>query len=309
MAKFKLSHIDGDDNYHYDADSFDATDITLTEGSIMVGDSNGLASELDASTDTQILVGNGTTITSVALSGDATMTNAGVVTVVSANAAFDIGTNLTWALEVNHTDTVTTSTTSDTAGGSMTRAAGAANGAANGGAYSIVGGASGAGATGNGGAVSATGGAALSTNGTGGAASLVGGVATGNGTGGGVTITSGASAGASGTAGDVAIDAGSAAGGTAGSITIGTSNAGAVTIGATSVPVNMTNGGLRTIQAVDNVNDTTPSDAELDTAFGTPATLGRGFIGTIDDADGDTNFYLCLTSDASWYFLKFTKAT
>lgn len=66
--------------------------------------------------------------------------------------------------------------------------------------------------------------------------------------------------------------------------------------------------GLRTIQAVTNVHDTAPTDAELDTAFGTPASLGRGFIGTVDDADGDTNFYLCLTSDASWYYLKFTKA-
>lgn len=62
-------------------------------------------------------------------------------------------------------------------------------------------------------------------------------------------------------------------------------------------------------QDVSNVNDTTPTDAELDAAFGTPATLGRGFIATIDDADGDTNGYLVWTSDASWYFLKGTKAT
>lgn len=65
--------------------------------------------------------------------------------------------------------------------------------------------------------------------------------------------------------------------------------------------------GIRTKQAVDDVHDTTPTDAQLDSAFGTPATLGRGFIGTIDDADGDTNFYLCITSDASWYWVKMTK--
>lgn len=61
-------------------------------------------------------------------------------------------------------------------------------------------------------------------------------------------------------------------------------------------------------QAVDNVHDTTPTDAQLDTAFGTPATLGRGFIGTIDDASGETNFYLCVTTDNSWFWVKMTKA-
>ncbi len=66
--------------------------------------------------------------------------------------------------------------------------------------------------------------------------------------------------------------------------------------------------GLNTIQAVTDVHDTTPTDAELDTAFGTPATVGRAFIGTVDDADGDTNFYICASSDASWYYLKMTKA-
>ncbi len=66
--------------------------------------------------------------------------------------------------------------------------------------------------------------------------------------------------------------------------------------------------GIRTIQVVDNVHDTTPTDAELDSAFGTPAALGRGFLGTVDDADGDTNFYLAVTSDASWYWVKLTKA-
>lgn len=62
-------------------------------------------------------------------------------------------------------------------------------------------------------------------------------------------------------------------------------------------------------QDVSNVHDTTPTDASLDSAFGTPASLGRGFLATIDDADGDTNGYLVWTSDASWYWLKGTKAT
>ena len=66
--------------------------------------------------------------------------------------------------------------------------------------------------------------------------------------------------------------------------------------------------GIRTRQALTDVHDTTPTDAQLDTAFGTPASLGRGFIGTVDDADGDTNGYIAWTSDASWYWLKGTKA-
>lgn len=72
--------------------------------------------------------------------------------------------------------------------------------------------------------------------------------------------------------------------------------------------LNASTAGIRTEQAVTNVNDTTPTDAELDTAFGVAANLGRGFIGTVDDNDGDTNGFLCWTSDASWYFVKGTKA-
>ena len=68
-------------------------------------------------------------------------------------------------------------------------------------------------------------------------------------------------------------------------------------------------GGVRTKQAVTNVHDTTPTKAELTTAFGDPATIGRGFVGTVDDADGDTNGYIVWASDANYYFLKGTKAT
>jgi len=72
--------------------------------------------------------------------------------------------------------------------------------------------------------------------------------------------------------------------------------------------VDATGAGVATIQSTDNVHDTTPTNAELDTAFGTPATVGRGFLGTIDDASGETNAYLCFSSDNEWFFLKFTKA-
>lgn len=67
--------------------------------------------------------------------------------------------------------------------------------------------------------------------------------------------------------------------------------------------------GLNTKQVVDNVHDTAPTEASLVSAFGAVATLGRGFIGTIDDNDGDTNGYIVWTSDASFYYIKGTKAT
>ena len=49
-----------------------------------------------------------------------------------------------------------------------------------------------------------------------------------------------------------------------------------------STAVNCSTAGIRTIQSTDNVTEAAPTDAELDSAFGTPASLGRGFIGTID---------------------------
>lgn len=56
-----------------------AGEINLAEGSILVGNSSGQATALDAKTSGQIPVGNGTTVTSVAVSGDATLSAAGVL--------------------------------------------------------------------------------------------------------------------------------------------------------------------------------------------------------------------------------------
>lgn len=64
-----------------------ASEITLAEGNVLVGNSSGVATALNAKTNTQILVGNGTTITSVAMSGDTTMTNAGVVAIGNAKVS------------------------------------------------------------------------------------------------------------------------------------------------------------------------------------------------------------------------------
>jgi hypothetical protein len=67
--------------------------------------------------------------------------------------------------------------------------------------------------------------------------------------------------------------------------------------------------GLQTKQAVNNVHDTTPTAVELASSFGAAASLGRGFIGTVDDNDGDAISYIVWTSDASFYFVKGTKAS
>lgn len=55
----------------------------LAQGSIYIGDSNGVTSELSVKDDGKILVGNGTTATSVAVSGDVSLTNAGATAVNS----------------------------------------------------------------------------------------------------------------------------------------------------------------------------------------------------------------------------------
>ena len=50
----------------------------LAQGSIYIGNSSGITSELSVKTDGGILIGNGTTAAVKTLSGDVTMTNAGV---------------------------------------------------------------------------------------------------------------------------------------------------------------------------------------------------------------------------------------
>ena len=70
-----------------------AGEITLATGSILLGTA-GVAAALDGKGDGKILIGNGTTMASFALSQDATMTNGGVVTIAKIN-------NLATAAEVN----------------------------------------------------------------------------------------------------------------------------------------------------------------------------------------------------------------
>jgi hypothetical protein len=81
-----------------------------------------------------------------------------------------------------------------------------------------------------------------------------------------------------------------------------------VTDGVQTSVVNATAGGLRTKQAINNVNDTTPTAAELTTSFGTPASVGSGFVGVVKDADADTNCFVVVSNGTSYFYLKFTKA-
>lgn len=60
-----------------------ASEITLVEGSMLIGNSSGVATALDIKTSGQIMVGNGTTATSVAVSGDATLASTGAVTIAN----------------------------------------------------------------------------------------------------------------------------------------------------------------------------------------------------------------------------------
>jgi hypothetical protein len=78
--------------------------------------------------------------------------------------------------------------------------------------------------------------------------------------------------------------------------------------GVESSVLNATAAGVRTKMAVNNINDTTPTAAELTTSFGAPATVGTGFVGIVKDADADTNCFVVVSNGTSFFYLKFTKA-
>lgn len=52
-----------------------------------------------------------------------------------------------------------------------------------------------------------------------------------------------------------------------------------------------------------------PTDAELDSAFGTPATVGNGYTVLLNDNGDDINNYLVLSNGTSWLYTTLTKAT
>jgi hypothetical protein len=56
-------------------------DLSLAQGSVLVGDSGAKAVALVAKTDTAILIGNGTTVAAKTISGDASLANTGALTI------------------------------------------------------------------------------------------------------------------------------------------------------------------------------------------------------------------------------------
>lgn len=52
-----------------------------------------------------------------------------------------------------------------------------------------------------------------------------------------------------------------------------------------------------------------PTDAELDTAFGTPATVGAGFTGVLNDAGAGANVWLVASDGTNWWYVALTQAT
>ena len=51
-----------------------------------------------------------------------------------------------------------------------------------------------------------------------------------------------------------------------------------------------------------------PTDAELDTIFGTPATVGEGFEAIINDNGAGNNLYRVLSDGTAWWWSEYTKA-
>lgn len=51
-----------------------------------------------------------------------------------------------------------------------------------------------------------------------------------------------------------------------------------------------------------------PTDAELDAAFGTPAGVGAGFIGLVDDAGAGTAVWLVASDGSNWWYELLSKA-
>jgi len=63
----------------------------------------------------------------------------------------------------------------------------------------------------------------------------------------------------------------------------------------------------RTLVSTANVSNP-PTDAELDSAFDTPANLPTGFIGLVDDNGAGTNFWVVVADGSAWWYVAMTKA-
>jgi len=59
--------------------------------------------------------------------------------------------------------------------------------------------------------------------------------------------------------------------------------------------------GLRTDVSTANVTDTGPTDAQLDATFGTPVSVGSGWIGIVDDAGAHARVWLVASDGTNWW--------
>lgn len=64
---------------------------------------------------------------------------------------------------------------------------------------------------------------------------------------------------------------------------------------------------LRVALSNDDVSDP-PTDAQLDSAFGTPSMIGNGFVGVLDDAGAGTKVWLCVAKNSRWWYEELTAA-
>ena len=51
-----------------------------------------------------------------------------------------------------------------------------------------------------------------------------------------------------------------------------------------------------------------PTDAQLDSAFGTASDLYTGFVGLLDDNGAGTTVWLCYVVNGAWFYEQLTKA-
>jgi len=68
--------------------------------------------------------------------------------------------------------------------------------------------------------------------------------------------------------------------------------------------VDASDAGVRTEVSTNNVTDLAPTDAELDAAFGTPATVGSGWVGLVDDNGAGARMWICASDGTNWWYAR-----
>ena len=249
------------------------TNINLI--ALMLGDIQTIANDAVSSTGgNAVLTGN------LSVGGTLTVTGPQFDT-----SSISVGTDLTFAKQVNHNISVDNSTTAATVGGNLSLASGQGRGTGAGGVLSLTSGTSDA--TGAGGALNITSGAGGSTSGAGGALNITSGSST-VGSSGVITISSGNTS--SGLAGDVLITTGAGTSTTVvPTVTISKAmvrkpSTKSIATGATLLAIDLIGGYIEVTGATGNL--TLPTVATLTTAIG--ATPAGTWFDVIFNASGMT---------------------